>query len=406
MGERATDDEKGSQVGPFDFVFLNQSCSTELFGLCARVADELGPTLLYTGTELHKPNTARLTVVQAPAYDNTSYRSRLKTWLSYSAEALKLGSRLGGTPVVVVTSNPPFGPFLGYFLRKTRRFRYVIRVLDVYPDAILQSGLARGALRVVPPLWEISNRVAFQNADRVVTLGECMAERVKRFMRPGQELSIIPDWVDTDRIISRPKAENWFARQHGQIDRLTVLYSGNLGVTHDIEGVFSAMTALEQDARIQFLFIGGGARRGELLERARGRPNCQVLPNQAEDVLPYSLGTGDVALVLLGDSGRGVSMPSKTYFMMASRAAILGISSGDNDLKRTIERHGAGMNLEPGDAAGIVQALQRFASDAPFLERCRENARRAAEANYSRKVCGDQLVELLADVRTRARSLD
>jgi len=385
--------------GPYDFVFLNQSCSPQVLELCEKIADELGPTLLFTGTDLRKSRTPRLTIQPAPAYDNSSYRSRLKTWLSYSAAAMKLGIRLRGSPVVVVTSNPPFGPFIGYFLRKVRRFRYVIRVLDVYPDAILQAGLAKGFFRAIPFGWELSSRIAFQHAERVITLGECMAERVQRFMAAQQRVDIIPDWVDTERISPIAKANNWFAKEHNQLGVLTVLYSGNLGVTHDIEGVFSAIEQLEGDPRIQFLFVGGGARRGEIIARLKERKNCRILANQSEEVLPYSMSSGDVALVLLGDSGRGVSMPSKTYHMMASGAAVLGISSGDNDLKRTIEYHGAGLNLEPRDDAGIVKAIKRFASDPVFLEQCRQNSRAAATFSYSAAICLEKLVRLLAEVR-------
>lgn len=386
-------------VGPFDFVFFNQSCSSQVLELCETIADELGPTLLYTGTHLRKSKTPRLRIEPAPTYDNTSYASRFRTWLKYSAAALNLGARLGGNPIVVVTSNPPFGPFIGYFLLRMRGFRYVIRVLDVYPDAILQSGLARGVLRVIPLGWELLSRIAFRNAERVITLGECMGERVQRFMAPGQQVDIIPDWVDTERIAPIAKADNWFAKEHDQLGFLTVLYSGNLGVTHDIEGVLSGIKELESDSRIRFLFIGCGARRAEIVARLSDRKNCLVLPNQPEEVLPYSISSGDVALVLLGDSGRGVSMPSKTYHMMASGAALLGISSGDNDLKRTIMRHEAGLNLEPHDSAGIVRAIERFASDGAFLERCRQRGREAAESSYSRAICSGKLLRLLAEVR-------
>lgn len=387
-------------LGPFEFVFLNQSCSSQVLELCETIAEELGPTLLYTGTALRKSRTPRLRIEPAPAYDNTSYRSRFRSWLSFSAAALKIGIRLRGNPVVVVTSNPPFGPFIGYSLRRARGFRYLVRVLDVYPDAILQSGLAKGVFRFVPFGWELASRLAFRRAECVITLGECMAERVERFTGPGQRVHIVPDWVDTERIVPIAKADNWFAKEHDQLGVLTVLYSGNLGVTHDIEGVFSAIEALEVDPRIRFLFIGGGARREEIINRLKNRKNCLVLPNQPEEVLPYSIGSGDVALVLLGDSGRGVSMPSKTYHMMASGAAILGISSGDNDLKRTIARHQAGLNLEPTDSDGIARAISRFATDASFLAECRQNARRAAESAYCRAVCSGELVRMLAEVQT------
>jgi colanic acid biosynthesis glycosyl transferase WcaI len=381
----------------YDFVVIHQSCSIQTFELLERLADEIGPTLLFTGTSLRAPRSAALTVRNAPSYDNSSYRSRIRTWLSYTWAALRLGDLLDGKPVILVTSNPPFGPFVGYWHQK-RGCPYVIRVLDVYPDAVIQSGLARGALRIVPALWNFANRVSFRRAARVVTLGEGMAERVGRFTSATQTVEIVPEWVDTNYIIPRPKDENWFAEKHEQVGRLTVLYSGNLGLTHDIEGVFQAISELQDEPHIQFLFIGGGARRDEIVERTRSFSNCRVLPSQPEEALPYSLSTADVAIVSLGDSARGVSMPSKTYHMMAAGAAVLGISSGDNDLARTIEKHRIGVNLAPSDTVGIVAALRRLATDQARLTEYRTNARRAAVECFSEQVCAGALLKMLREV--------
>jgi colanic acid biosynthesis glycosyl transferase WcaI len=383
----------------YDFVIFNQSCSAQTFGLIERIAEELGPALLLTGTELRASRTPRLTVERAPSYDNSSYRTRLKTWLSFTVAALKRGIGLRGRPVVLVTTNPPFGAFVAYWLRKTRGFPYVIRVLDVYPDAISQSGLARGMGKIVPPIWDLGNRTAYAGAARVVTLGECMAERVQRSLPKEREVQIIPEWVDTASITPLPKDQNWFAKEHDQVGKLTVLYSGNLGLTHDIEGVFQAIAELKDEPKIQFMFVGGGARREEILRRTEPFPNCRVLPSQAEHVLPFSLTAADVAIVALGGSGRGISMPSKTYHMMAAGAAILGISSGDNDLGRTVQKHGIGLNLEPEDTVGIVSALLRFARDPEFLAQCRANARQAALLEFSEQSCAGAMLQLLGDVQ-------
>ncbi|HET9956445.1 MAG TPA: glycosyltransferase family 4 protein [Polyangiaceae bacterium] len=383
--------------GPFEFVVFDQSCSVQVFELCARIASELGPTLLHTGTDFSGESKPGLTVIRGPAYDNRSYSSRLRTWSAYVRHALNVGLRLRGRPVVMVSSNPPFGPFVGYTLRKLKGFRYLVRILDVYPDAIVKAGLATGIWRLLPATWERANRIALESAEHVVTLGECMRDRVQRFVTAP--VRIIPSWLDVHEIAPRPKAENWFAQQHDQLGKLTVIYSGNLGITHDFSGVFEAARRLRERSDIQFVFIGGGGRKDEISAATRGLPNCRVLPNQPKENLPYSMTCGDVAIVALGESGQGISMPSKTYHMMSAGAAILGISFGDNDLKRTIEHHQCGINVDPRDAQAVVAAVERFRADPEFLSRCRINARMAAEREFSAQVCIPQYLELLDDMR-------
>ena len=187
--------------------------------------------------------------------------------------------------------------------------------------------------------WEALNRLALSRAEHVITLGPVMVERVQRFLRPGKSAQCIPDWVDPTNIVPRSKTDNWFAQEHGQLGKLTVLYSGNLGLTHDLSALFRVAETLQSNDAVCFLFIDGGARRAELEAVASRLRNVLLLPRQPQENLPYSMTTGDVAVVTLGKGTEGISMPSKTYYMMAAGCAILGISHGDNDLKRLIENY-------------------------------------------------------------------
>ena len=77
------------------------------------------------------------------------------------------------------------------------------------------------------------------------------------------------------------------------------------------------------------LFIGGAGRAEELKEAAAQNPGVgRYLPFQPAEALPYSMTSGDIAVVTLGKGTEGISMPSKCYYMMAAGCAILGLSEG------------------------------------------------------------------------------
>ena len=61
------------------------------------------------------------------------------------------------------------------------------------------------------------------------------------------------------------------------------------------------------------------------------------------------MSSGHIAIVTIGTGYEGLSMPSKTYSMMATGNAILGISQPPNDLADTVARHGCGANFDPAD---------------------------------------------------------
>ena len=81
--------------------------------------------------------------------------------------------------------------------------------------------------------------------------------------------------------------------------------------------------------------------------------------------------------------------------MMAAGCAILGLSEGDNDLKRVIERYDCGVNLSCSDSDGIAKAIQDLRDNPETLARYQRNARRAAEEVFDTHIVTAQHFELL-----------
>lgn len=88
-------------------------------------------------------------------------------------------------------------------------------------------------------------------------------------------------------------------------------------------------------------------------------------------------------------------MPSKSYYLMAAGCAVLGLSHGDNDLRRMIERYECGINVESDDTDGVIEALRRFRDDPQFLAHCQSRARKAAVEQFSTSVNTRRYLEIL-----------
>ena len=143
-------------------------------------------------------------------------------------------------PLLFIFSNPPIMPLLGYLLKRIRKQPYVLLVLDIYPNVLVQMGKL-AATGMVARIWRRANRLGFDYADAIFTLTPGMARNIHAMISPakraGTFVQVVPPWVDTDFIKPLPKPQNWFAAQYGQSDKFTLLYSGNMGVTHDLETV-------------------------------------------------------------------------------------------------------------------------------------------------------------------------
>ncbi len=385
-GKRTKTDNQVPRV-----IFLNQVAGLLFWELAEDLAEAIGPCFLYTGQNCIRRRTVpNLQVVGAPSYERDGYRHRVLCWMRYFFFVLYRVWRQPRIALLFVVSNPPFLPLVGYLMHRLRGQSYVMLVYDIYPElAVCLGKLSEHG--ILTRLWRWINKVVWENAEVVFTIGEHMAIQLKSIVDSRQtrlgHVAVISNWADQDFIKPLPKSENWFAQKYGQVDKLTVLYSGNLGATHDLGTMLAAASRLRYLSDIHFLIIGEGYKQAFLEEsiQRKNLVNVTLLPFQPEEVLPYSLTAGDVAVITLAEGAEKLSFPSKTFYAMASGAALLCVCAGDNDLRDLVVRHECGICVEPSDVDGFIHAVEKFHYDREFLAYSRRNARKAMETYYTRR---------------------
>ncbi len=374
-------------------IFLNQVTGRLFQELAEGLADSIGgQCILYTGSDKSNEieSTSNLKIIKAPEYHRGNYYFRLLDWFKYFWFVFWSVLKQPSSTLIFIVSNPPFLPLIGYLMKKLRGQPYVVLIYDIYPDlAIYLEKMSRRGPLV--RMWRWFNKVAWQNSEAIFTIGDDMAIELAGMFKANRtrlgRVAVIPNWVDHNFIKPLSKEKNWFAQKYGQVNKFTVLYSGNLGATHDLETILTAVKELGDFNDIQFLIIGDGYKRAyiEKFIDQEKLSNILLLPFQAENVLPYSLTTGDVAVITLSKGVEGLSVPGKVYYAMAGGSALLCISSGNNELKTIIGKHQCGISVEPGDVEGFVSAIKRFYEDSIFLKNCKENARKAVKSYYTKK---------------------
>jgi glycosyltransferase involved in cell wall biosynthesis len=263
-------------------------------------------------------------------------------------------------------------------------------VYDIYPDTLVTCGLLKES-GLVTRLWRRMNRLAWENAEIVFTIGNRMAKNLERRFDVTKTATkgvvTIHNWADTEWIRPMAKADNEFAKKHGQVGKLTVMYSGNLGHTHDIETILAAARELNKCNSIHFMIIGEGAKR-RMVEESKlenNLKNLTILPFQPESVLPISLSTADIAIITLDRGSEGLSVPSKTHYCMAAGSALLGICDENSEIAQMIARYDCGLFVKPGDKDGAVNNILNLLQNKSKLGYYRTNSRKAAQENHSRK---------------------
>jgi glycosyltransferase involved in cell wall biosynthesis len=390
-------------------LFLNQMAGPLFRELAEDISKHWPVGKLFTG----HPDTLKaqqeefMRIIPAPPYDRGSQILRLWSCFKYLFCAFFECLRTNKETVLFLVF-PPFLELIAYFFKKLRGQRFVILVYDIYLDAFINLGSLKDT-GIIARLWRYMNRTVWENAEIVFTIGYKMAGNVERMFDSSKtaagKVIVIPNWASTDWVKPLAKEENEFAQKYGQVGKLTVMYSGNLGKTHDIDTILKAAKELKDVDSIRFMIIGDGAKRG-LVDKKKQEDNLYnmtVLDFQPEEILPFSLTTADIAVITLDKGSEGLSVPSKTYYAMASGAALIALCEESSEVAQTIEKHDCGFVIKPGDTDAMIKAILELLGDKEKLKRYKTNSRSAAERFYSRKNTSQYLQALAAVIPSQQR---
>ena len=247
---------KNINLNDVKVIFLTQSAGETVYELVQDTSKKMGKTIFITGSDFSSGD-SNLYIQRAPRYNNSSLFSRLVSWTAFFFSALLRMRSISGSPVLVITSNPPILPLLGSLFKKLRSWKYIVWVLDVYPDVLVQNNLVREK-NLLYKTWSRVNSYMYREAEYVITLGEVMSQRLMKYSVKRDKLRILPNWVNVFQYYPIFKESNIFARKYTKFSNLNVMYSGNLGLTHDIHTVFAGIKMLEKNDGISFFIIGGG----------------------------------------------------------------------------------------------------------------------------------------------------
>lgn len=310
-------------------------------------------------------------------YDNTSGFKRMLTWSLFTFLSFFHVLFSSKKKELILITTPPFIVFTGLFFKRLRNQNYHLIIWDLYPDVLVNFGVLNESSWIIK-YWKKINKTCFTKASNVFTLGKHLATAINNYTQENPK--IIPNWVNADFVKPMEKAENTFAKEHNLQDKLVVMYSGNMGLTHDIESIVYAAEALQNNSSIHFVLIGDGAKKTKITQYVseKNLTNVLILPYQSNEVLPYSLSCADIGVVTLSQGAETISVPSKTYYTLAAGSAILALASHESELGLLIEEYNCGKVFENPKNEEIVKFIEGLVQEKSQLKEYKENARKAS----------------------------
>lgn len=337
-------------------LLVNQSVNFLTVDIANAMLRKYDEVVLMSGsiTNFERPLDNRVKVSRLMTYNRTAAWKRIMTWsISFIQIVFKILFCYRKYEVLYF-SNPP----MSYFGATWFKNKFSVVVYDIYPDALRNVGIREG--HFIYDYWVKKNQKTYAHAEKVFTLSESMADALTKYV-VKDKIVIIPNWSVTEKFKPIPKTENPFVKEHGLLDKIVVMYSGNMGYTHSVNVLVNVAERMRNNDKVQFLLIGQGKQRHDLEARAKEQKltNCTFMDFLPVDVLPYSLASADIAVITLNEESAKVSVPGKTYDLLSVGAPLMCITPSDSEMARLIKLHNNGACFE----ASQVEEMEAFITE-------------------------------------------
>lgn len=313
--------------------------------------------------------------VPVPEFTKSSKKSRVRNLLAYYHGARKATEIVEKQDYVLTISQPPImGGMLGVYGKKKLGAKLIYCIQDFNPEQIMAIGYFR-IKAVLKAAMRLDKR-SCRKSDLVVTVGRDLCKTLEHRFRgePVPNYVMINNWIDENQIKPLPEDDpdvTAFRKQFNLDGKFVIMYSGNIGLYYDLEGLFRVIESVQNlktpDGReVVFAFVGEGSMLGKLrdYQQTHQMENVVFIPYQEKDRLIYSLNAADVHWCVNAKGIKGVSCPSKFYGIAAAGKPVLAVLERGTEIRMLIEEIGCGKCTEPGEYEEIRKIILWFAEHA------------------------------------------
>ena len=286
---------------------------------------------------------------------------------------------------VLVVTTPPLLPFIVALASIMRGASYVLLIHDNYPEILIAVGKTKKNSLLVKIL-DFFNRRLYKYASKIIVVGRDMQDLVEsKTLGLRVPIECIPNWAELEQVKPSNRNENQLLKQLGITEKLVFLYAGNMGHPNDLKSIIKCSEKLKDNSEFHFIFLGAGVKRTWLEKKIaeKNLTNVTLLAPRPRSEQNIFLNACDVALVSLVKNMWGVSMPSRTYNILAVGKPILALTEVNSEVARVIQEDDLGWIVSPDNPEKLFQTIIEISKKKTQLITMGKRARKAAIEKYS-----------------------
>jgi glycosyltransferase involved in cell wall biosynthesis len=352
------------------FVSLNEAGGTRHYEMARMLAEKghrvtvITSSVSYLSGEMRgEGNRWKITRVLAPGVTeiqaftiqalHRSFVHRVLSYVSFMFSSFWIGLSVRNVDVVWGSSPPIFQVVTAWLISRLKRVPLLFEVRDLWPEFAIAVGVLKNRWLISASRW--LERFLYHRADHVMVNSPGYIRHVQE--RGARKVTLIPNGADPDMF--DPAADGTeFRKKYGLEGKFIVLYAGAHGMSNDLGTALQAAKLLEDNDVIQFVFVGDGKEKGNLLRQAKEMDlsNVLFLKPVAKEEIGEPMAAADCCLAILKPIDLyKTTYPNKVFDSMAEgKAVILAI---DGVIRQVVEEAGAGIFVPPGNPAALAKTV-------------------------------------------------
>lgn len=301
---------------------------------------------------------------------------------------------------VYLESTPPIQGLLGAFLKIFRGIPFVYNLQDIFPDSLAGTSLAKkGGL-----LWKIGRVIenfTYKHADKIIVISEDFKKNITAKGVPEDKIVVVYNWVDQNAVVDVPRENNkLFDKYHLDRSKFYIEYSGNIGLTQNMDMLLEVMKELKiTHPNIGLVLVGEGAYKAQVEEIVKrdNLTNVTMIPFQPYEDISYVFSLGDAGLVISKPGVGANSVPSKTWSIMSASRPVLA-NFDENELKDILAGNECGIFTKAGDKEAFKESVIKLYENSDLCKKYGTNGRQFVMDNLTREVGTQKYVDVIKEV--------
>lgn len=315
---------------------------------------------------------------------------------SFFLSAAATGTFLPKVDVVIGTSPQLLVGLSAWWIARRQGVPFVFEVRDLWPESLAAVGAGSPQSALHRTLSRIAG-LLYRNCDHIVVVTRAFKSYLaEHWGVPLDKISVVENGVDTN--LFSPQAGDASIRKELNVEgKFVISYIGTMGMAHGLETLLEAARQLQLRApEVLFLLIGEGAEKQRLVNLAKslGLTNVRFVDQRRHEKIPAYICGSNACLVMLRNAELFKTvLPTKLLeFMSCARPVILAV---DGEARRIMDEAGAGVFVEPQNAADLSAAILRLAEDPKLCDVLGSNGRRYVTRHFARQQTAERYIDVL-----------